>query len=153
MPTINPMALGKYDRLYIAQTTGLVDTDFVMINNENDVEVSWKSDKDSVSTKSAGKITLPEGDDSWQIKVTCDAVLTDTGFPLLMGTLNASTHFQVRDTKNNLVMIEGLFTSSDMTVKSQEKGVRQTTFTLDNAGTITTNFAAGGRAVGTSSGS
>lgn len=152
MATTNPMALGKYDRLFILKDGATADaqgnfkdTDFVMVNNENDIELSWKSDKDSVSTKSSGKITLEEGDESWQLKITCDAVLTDEGFPLLMATLNGSKPCQVRDTKNAKVMLEGNFTSSDMSVKSQEKGVRQTTFTLDNSGIITSNLAIGGR--------
>jgi hypothetical protein len=139
--------LGKFDRLYVAQTDGALDSDYILVKNENDVELSWKAEKDSVATKSGGKITIPTGDDSWSIKVTCDAVFTDPGFTFLYGAQEGAVKLQIRNTVDNMVMLEGFFTANDLSIKSMEKGARQSTFSFENSDVISAYFATGGRAV------
>lgn len=148
---VNQFALGKYARLYVAPAVAdgstAADGTFVLVETENDVEVSWKNDKERVATKSKGKIMLPEGDEEWQLKVTCDAALVDSGYATLLTAMNTAIPVQIRDTKTNKVILEGKFTASDMSFKAPQQGVRQTTFTLDNSDTVTLSLATGGRAL------
>lgn len=148
---VTAFSLGKNGRLMVgpAPTEDGVrpaDNLFKLIETENELEISYKNDKEKIATKSKGKLTLPEGDEEWQIKATCDAALVDDGFADLLATLNGSRWIQVRDTKTNKVQLEGVFTASDMSIKLPQNGVRQTSFTLDNSDIVSLYLATGGRA-------
>lgn len=150
MTVANNFMLGKTARLYVADSATIVkgdDAHFKKVVNENDIELSYKNDKDSIMTKEKGKITLPEGDASYQLKVTVDQALVDSGFPLLFAALNSELQMQVRDERVNKVIFEGAFTITDMNFKGTDKGVRQFTFTMDNTDVIDMNITDGGRAV------
>lgn len=145
-------ALGKYARLKVGPAPtddgkAPADSTFKLVETENEIELTWKADKEKVATKSKGKLTLPEGDEEWQIKATCDAALVDAGYAELLGTMSGARWVQIVDTKTNKVQMEGVFTASDMSFKAPQAGVRQTTFTLDNSDTVTLHLASGGRAV------
>ncbi len=144
-------ALGKYARLKVgpAPTDDGVrpaDNLFVLVETENEIELTWKSDKEKVKTKSKGSLTLPEGDEEWQIKATCDAALVDAGYAELLGTMSGARWVQIVDTKTSKVQMEGVFTASDMSFKAPQAGVRQSTFTLDNSDAVNLYLATGGRA-------
>lgn len=143
-------ALGKYARLKVGPAPtddGVKPTDdkFKLVETENDIELSWKADKEKVATKSKGKLTLSEGDEEWQLKATCDAALVDAGYAELLGTMSGARWVQIVDTKTGKVQMEGTFTASDMSFKAPQNGVRQTTFTLDNSDTVSLYLATGGR--------
>ncbi|KQN09073.1 hypothetical protein [Sphingomonas sp. Leaf28] len=144
-------ALGKYARLKVgpAPTDDGVrpaDNTFKLVETENEIELTWKSDKEKVKTKSKGSLTLPEGDEEWQIKATCDAALADEGYAELLATMSGARWVQIVDTKTSKVQMEGVFTASDMSFKAPQAGVRQSTFTLDNSDAVNLYLATGGRA-------
>jgi hypothetical protein len=144
-------ALGKYARLKVGPAptddgAKPADSLFVLVETENEIELTWKSDKEKVKTKGKGSLTLPEGDEEWQVKATCDAALKDDGYAELLGTMSGARWLQIIDTKTNKVQMDGVFTASDMSFKAPQAGVRQTTFTLDNSDAVTLYLATGGRA-------
>lgn len=145
-------ALGKYARLKVGPAptedgAKPADATFKLVETEDEIELTWKSDKEKVATKSKGKLTLPEGDEEWQVKVTCDAALKDDGYVELLGTMSGARWVQIMDTKTGKVQMDGVFTASDMSFKAPQSGVRQTTFTLDNSDAVNLYLATGGRAV------
>lgn len=143
----NSFSLGKHFRLFVGAEDATADADFILVENENEIEVSWSAEKEQVSTKSKGKVTLPEGDEEWTINVTVDAILVDNGFPLLVEMQSEERPVQVRDTKANKVILEGKFTANSMSVSGASNNARQTTFTLANTDVVTLSLASGGRAV------
>lgn len=142
MSLVTNFSLGKNHRLFIGNTAAAAtDAAYTMLENENDLKLSYKAEVDSVNTKSGGKITIPSGDESYSIKGSADAVFTDPAYALLISAKNLAYPYQIRDVAANKVIIEGAFVLSDFDLDMGEKGARKTGFTLENAGVVTLNLA------------
>lgn len=129
------LKLGKETRIKIGKTAdATVDADFVLIENENELTATWSSDPQQVSTKSAGKITLP-GDESWEIKFTTNEALTDAARKLLRQAKNTSWAYRVYEGDD--VWLSGKFLLIQDEKKAGAVGVREGSYTLQNSGPVT----------------
>lgn len=143
VPTPN-ISLGKTTRLYVANaatTAQGADSAFTMVVNENDVTISAKADVDSVSTKSGGKITIPNGDVSYTLKGSADIVFADPALATLISSFNQAWQYQTRDTSVSPAVVthEGAFVLNDLEFAAPDKGARKVTFSMENSSVISVN--------------
>jgi len=129
------LKLGKDCRVYIGKnSTATEDTDFVLVENENELTLSYSVDAQQIDTKSQGKVSLP-GTESWEFSFTTNAALTDAAANLLAWARNKSWPYQIREGENK--WYAGRFLLTGVEHGAQAVGVRESSFTLSNSGTIT----------------
>lgn len=129
------LKLGTNTRIKIGKTAdATADTDFVLVENENEITCTWSSDPQQIITKSAGKITTP-GVESWEIKFNTNEALTDNARALLKAAKNKSWAYKVYDGDD--VWLSGKFLLSQAETKAGAVSVREGSYTLQNSGVVT----------------
>lgn len=127
--------LGKEVRLWVAKSaTPASDSDYVLVENENEIELKWSVDDEEIATKSGGKVST-DGLETYELTFTVNQVFTDAGFTALQGAKNKSWKYQLREAAG--VWIEGSFRLTELSGKAGASGVREFTGTLKKAGNIT----------------
>jgi hypothetical protein len=129
------LKLGKECRVYIGKTlAATADADFELVENENELTVSYSVDAQEIDTKSQGKVSLP-GTESWELTFTTNAALTDAAALLLAKARNKSWPYQVREGANK--WFAGLFLLTGVEHTAGAVGVREGSYTLSNSGVVT----------------
>lgn len=129
------LKLGKECRVYIGKTsTATEDVDFELVENENEMTLSFNVDAQEIDTKSQGKVSLP-GTESWELTFTTNAALTDAAANLLAWARNKSWPYQIREGANK--WFEGRFLLTGLEHSAGAVGVREGSYTLSNSGTVT----------------
>jgi hypothetical protein len=141
------LKLGKNCRVYIGNTANPADdTEYALIENENELSISYSVDAQEIDTKSAGKISLP-GTESYELTFTTNAALNDTTtYALLQAAKNKSWPYQVREGENK--MFSGNFVLTGIETSAGAVGVREGSYTLKNSGTVTEYDPETGTAIG-----
>lgn len=129
--------LGKEVRLWVAKiATPTKDSDYVLVENENEIELKWSVDDEEIATKSGGKVST-DGLESYEMTFTVNQVFADAGFTALSGAKNKSWNYQLREAAG--VWIEGKFRLTELSGKAGASGVREFSGTLKKAGTVIDN--------------
>lgn len=128
------LKLGKACRVYIGKTAAATaDADFELVENENELTLSYSVDAQEVSTKSEGKVSLP-GDETYELTFTTNAALADAAALLLARARNKSWPYQIREDGKRWFAGKFLLTGIEHTASAV--GVREGSYTLTNSGRV-----------------
>jgi len=141
------LKLGKACRVFIGKTADAsTDAAFILVENENELTLSYSVDAQEVSTKSVGKVSLP-GDETYELTFTTNAALADAAALLLARARNKSWPYQIREGDKKWFVGKFLLTGIEHTAGAV--GVREGSYTLTNSGPVTEYDPATGTALDT----